>query len=281
MEIKIPKEVREYHETIFFGLNTRQFVCSLLAVGVAVAVYFLLQPMLDTEEIGWVCILAAAPFAVCGFFTYHGMTPEQLLWAWCKSELLCPKRLVFRSDSYYYAAMQPAIQAGLHQKRKRGKRMLIKNIMSIASLVLLLPLGALIVGWGGTLFYTFVFRFLRARTGGYHAKTPHGCLLGSVCCQSVMLFLSAHMPDPVVSAFIAGFSCLSIALFGPANHPELHLSEKELKALQPRIYIRLLIVVALTAVLLFFRPDWGACTAFGVFAAALLLVISLQGYGAQ
>ena len=70
MEIKIPKEVREYHETIFFGLNTRQFVCSLLAVGVAVAVYFLLQPMLDTEEIGWVCILAAAPFAVCGFFTY-------------------------------------------------------------------------------------------------------------------------------------------------------------------------------------------------------------------
>ena len=64
MEIKIPKEVREYHETIFFGLNTRQFVCSLLAVGVAVAVYFLLQPMLDTEEIGWVCILAAAPFAV-------------------------------------------------------------------------------------------------------------------------------------------------------------------------------------------------------------------------
>ena len=112
--------------------------------------------------------------------------------------------------------------------------MLIKNIMSIASLVLLLPLGALIVGWGGTLFYTFVFRFLRARTGGY-----------------------------------------------PANHPELHLSEKELKALQPRIYIRLLIVVALTAVLLFFRPDWGACTAFGVFAAALLLVISLQGYGAQ
>ena len=157
--------------------------------------------------------------------------------------------------------------------------MLIKNIMSIASLVLLLPLGALIVGWGGTLFYTFVFRFLRARTGGYHAKTPHGCLLGSVCCQSVMLFLSAHMPDPVVSAFIAGFSCQSIALFGPANHPELHLSEKELKALQPRIYIRLLIVVALTAVLLFFRPDWGACTAFGVFAAALLLVISLQGYG--
>ena len=54
------------------------------------------------------------------------MTAEQLLWAWCKSELLCLKRLVFRSDSYYYTAMQPAMQAGLRKKkqckkRKRGK----------------------------------------------------------------------------------------------------------------------------------------------------------------
>ena len=64
------------------------------------------------------CILGAAPFAACGFFTYHGMTAEQVLWAWFKSEILSPKRLVFRSDSYYYEAMQPAIRAGI--KRKRG-----------------------------------------------------------------------------------------------------------------------------------------------------------------
>lgn len=55
------------------------------------------------------------------FFTYHGMTAEQVLWAWFKSEILCPKRLVFKSDSYYYEAMQPAIRAGM--KRKRGKPM--------------------------------------------------------------------------------------------------------------------------------------------------------------
>ena len=45
-----------------------------LAVGVAVGIYFALQPYVDTEEIGWMCILGAAPFAACGFFTYHGMT---------------------------------------------------------------------------------------------------------------------------------------------------------------------------------------------------------------
>lgn len=55
------------------------------------------------------------------FFTYHGMTAEQVLWVWFKSEILCPKRLEFKSDSYYYEAMQPAIRAGM--KRKRGKPM--------------------------------------------------------------------------------------------------------------------------------------------------------------
>ena len=118
IEIKIPKEVRDYHENIFFGLNTRQFICSVLAVGIAVGIYFALQPYVGTEEIGWMCILGAAPFAACGFFTYHGMTAEQVLWAWVKSEILCPKRLVFKSDTYYYTALQPAIRAGI--KRKRG-----------------------------------------------------------------------------------------------------------------------------------------------------------------
>lgn len=63
----------------------------MFALGVAVGVYFLLQPYVGTEEVGWMCILAAAPFAACGFFSYHGMTAEQFLWAWVKSELLYPK----------------------------------------------------------------------------------------------------------------------------------------------------------------------------------------------
>lgn len=39
----MPKEVRDYHENIFFGLNTRQFICSVLAVAAAVGIYLLLK----------------------------------------------------------------------------------------------------------------------------------------------------------------------------------------------------------------------------------------------
>ena len=99
MEVKIPKEIREYQEAVFFGLSARQFICSLLAVGAAVGLYFLLKPLAETAETGWICILGAAPFAACGFFKYHGMTAEMFLWAWFKSGFLYSKRLVFKSKN--------------------------------------------------------------------------------------------------------------------------------------------------------------------------------------
>ena len=122
MEVKVPKEIRDYQESIFFGLSTRQFICSLLAVGAAVGLYFGLRPLVGSEEVGWMCILGAAPFAACGFFKYHGMTAEQVAWAWFKSEFLYPKKLVFKSDSLYYEAMKEAITEGEKPPRKRKKR---------------------------------------------------------------------------------------------------------------------------------------------------------------
>lgn len=117
----MPKEIRDYQESIFFGLSTRQFICSLLAVGVAVGLYFGLRPLIGSEEVGWMCILGAAPFAASGFFKYHGMTAEQAAWAWFKSEFLYPKKLVFKSDSLYFDAMKDAITEGEKPPRKRKK----------------------------------------------------------------------------------------------------------------------------------------------------------------
>ena len=99
MEIKIPKEVRQHKETIFFGLSVRQFVCSVLAVGAAVGVYFLLKEIAGPETASWACIVAAAPVAVTGFFSYNGLTFEQFAWAWLKSQVLCAGPRVFRSEN--------------------------------------------------------------------------------------------------------------------------------------------------------------------------------------
>ena len=55
MEIKINKEIRAYRETLFFGLSVRQFVCSVLAVGVAVTLYFSLSVGPGNGELGVHC----------------------------------------------------------------------------------------------------------------------------------------------------------------------------------------------------------------------------------
>ena len=69
MEIKINKEIRAYRETLFFGLSVRQFICSVLAVGVAVALYFTLSRVLDRETVSWVCIVARLPWPLPVFFS--------------------------------------------------------------------------------------------------------------------------------------------------------------------------------------------------------------------
>ncbi len=106
MEIKINKEIRNYKETLFFGLSLRQFVCSVLAVGVAVAIYFALRGVLDRETVSWICIVGAVPVAVAGFFRYNGMTLEQFLWAFIKSEFLLAGNRVWKSENYYQIALE-------------------------------------------------------------------------------------------------------------------------------------------------------------------------------
>jgi len=105
LEVRINKEVRNYQESLLFGLSLRQLLFALLAVLVAVGVYFALGNVVGSE-IGWVCILAAFPFALGGFFTYNGMTFEKFLLAVIRSELLYPRKLVFKSENLYAKAME-------------------------------------------------------------------------------------------------------------------------------------------------------------------------------
>lgn len=93
MEIKINKEIKEYNETMFFGLSVRQFICAILACGAAVGIYFGCRSFMGTETLSWLCMLGAAPFAALGFIRYNGMYAEQIARAWIRSEILMPKYL--------------------------------------------------------------------------------------------------------------------------------------------------------------------------------------------
>ena len=102
IEVKVNKEIRNYTESLFFGLSLRQCIFSALAIITAGALFFFLRPLLGMETASWISVLAAAPFAAMGFVTYHGMTAEQLFWAWIKSEFIMPRELRFRETNLYW-----------------------------------------------------------------------------------------------------------------------------------------------------------------------------------
>ena len=126
MEVKINKEIRNYTESMFFGLSMRQFLFSLAACGVAVGLFFLFRGRFGMETTSWMCMIGASPFAVMGFVRYNGMTAEQFIWAWMKSEIMMPKRLLFLPENLYYEAMKNTIEAKEKEfspaKKKRRKR---------------------------------------------------------------------------------------------------------------------------------------------------------------
>lgn len=120
MEVKINKEIRDYTESVYFGLSLRQFIFSILACGMAVILYFVFRPYFGIETLSWLCILGAAPFAAIGFIKYNGMNAEEFLLAYVRSEFLTPKELVFEPTNYYYEMLKGRI--GDDKKYENNKK---------------------------------------------------------------------------------------------------------------------------------------------------------------
>ena len=120
MEVKINKEIRDYTESVYFGLSLRQFIFSILACGMAVILYFVFRPYFGIETLSWLCILGAVPFAAIGFIKYNGMNAEEFLLAYIRSEFLTPKELVFSPTNYYYELLKGRI--GDEKKDENNKK---------------------------------------------------------------------------------------------------------------------------------------------------------------
>ena len=54
MEIKINREIRNYTESMFFGLSMRQFIFAVIGCGMAVGLYFILKPFFGVETLTWI-----------------------------------------------------------------------------------------------------------------------------------------------------------------------------------------------------------------------------------
>ena len=127
MEVKINKEIREYTESLFFGLNMRQCLFSVLACIVAVVIYFLVINQLGVEMTSWLCMLGAAPFAALGFIKYQGMNAEQIVITAWRSFLLSNTQLASRPINLYYDCMRSYLLEKQKEELKKNDKKSFKN----------------------------------------------------------------------------------------------------------------------------------------------------------
>ena len=115
-EIKINKEIRDYTESIFFGLSLRQSIFSIIACVIACGLYFLFKERLGTEVTSWLCMLGAAPFAAFGFIRFQGMYTEDIVKTVFNSLLLSSRDLINKPFNLYDEFFEPMIK----QSRKES-----------------------------------------------------------------------------------------------------------------------------------------------------------------
>lgn len=115
-EIKINKEIRDYTESIFFGLSLRQSIFSIIACIIATGIYFLFNDKLGTEMTSWLCMLGAAPFAALGFIRFQGMYTEDIVKTALYSFLLSSTNLINKPFDLY----EEIFNSIINQSRKES-----------------------------------------------------------------------------------------------------------------------------------------------------------------
>lgn len=158
---------------------------------------------------------------------------------------------------------------------------LIRRMIGFLTFILLLPVGAIFAGWIGSFLYLYTFRFMRTRTGGYHAKTPRGCLLTSLVTMFVALTLAKNLHSPFLIGAVLFAAALCIFVLAPANNASLHLTANEIAAIRPRVRLRLVGAVLMGCLLLCMCVPLASCMAVSLLAVAVMLILANLGLGAQ
>lgn len=76
VEVKIPKDIKEYKEKVIAGMNLKQLLCLAIASGVNVVIslIFIAGLKIPMEITSWFMILASIPIVSFGWFKRNGLT---------------------------------------------------------------------------------------------------------------------------------------------------------------------------------------------------------------
>lgn len=117
MEVPINKDIREYKQSIFFGLDLRQLLWSGAAILAGVGIFVVVNKYM-VEEIALILSAAVAiPFMMMAFYKRNNMPMEEVIEVWIRSQRT-PRELSFVEINEYAQRMMEHKE----QKEKEAKQ---------------------------------------------------------------------------------------------------------------------------------------------------------------
>lgn len=149
-----------------------------------------------------------------------------------------------------------------------------ESFITIGSILLI---GMIMKCFVPTLCFCFFFFLLRKRTGGFHLPTFCQCYIGSLVIFSSVVWgagmIQGH-ENIIIIVTLLSFIC--IMSIGTINHPNMMLSDDELKALKMSSRLVLCMEISLILFMIWMNVDyiliWYSCS--GIILCALRLIIA-------
>ncbi len=120
IEIKIPKEIRDYKEVIFAGLNLRQIISLSIAFAVNVPVYIYSKKYIGEEAASWLVMITGVPVFLVGFIKFDGMPFEKYFEIMLRFNFLVPRKRRYKVENIYTIMHDEQMKVLKNKQKKKG-----------------------------------------------------------------------------------------------------------------------------------------------------------------
>ena len=123
MVIEISRDIEQYKESVILGLTAKQLIYSLLSVVIGGGLVLLLYQYIGLTSSAYVAIPVVAPIALGGFYSYNGMSFNEVMKR--KLQMLFNRPLTYVSteseaELKRYLREIDGAQNGIKKSRKKG-----------------------------------------------------------------------------------------------------------------------------------------------------------------
>lgn len=127
LEIEVPKEIQDYSESFFFGLDLRQTILSAIGIAVGGISYIILNRYFVGFLITFITLIISSPFFILAFWFPHGMTA----WEYIKiivRYLRSPKKLQMENTNIYMKYFfVPDKKTGVYLEKSKKEKLVKKK----------------------------------------------------------------------------------------------------------------------------------------------------------